>query len=120
MACVDLAQIVAKQSWIGRSSALGSTTIYTPAADGLYRVSAYLEVASGTPSVTANIGYTDDHHTPSSTYYSLGTFSSGEYNNGGTFQAYTFRAKSGDAISVSTTYGSTGSFDFYVVLELLW
>jgi hypothetical protein len=121
MACVDLGQIVAKQSWTGRSSALGSTTIYTPSASGLFRVSAYLEVASGSiTSVNAFLAYTDDHHTPNATYYGLGSLVSGDYNNSGTVQAYAFRAAASAAISVSTNYSGTGSYDFYVVLEQLW
>lgn len=119
MLCIDVPSIVAKQSWTAKNSALGSTTIYTPGSAGLFRMSAYLEIASGTASVNAFLAYTDDHHTPNSTYYSLGSLVSGDYNNGGTVQAYAFRSAA-SAISVSTNYSGTGTYDFYVVLEQLW
>jgi hypothetical protein len=55
-------KIESSSSFTGQTSALATTTIFTPAADGLYRVNIYMSVTAGMsiPSVTAHLKWTDN------------------------------------------------------------
>lgn len=118
MLCVDVPQIVAKQSFLAQTVGLGSTTVYTPAASGLYRISAYVETSSGTASVY--ITWTDDHRAQGTgTSVILGQSNGGNFQTNGDFQVNVIRATT-NPIAISSTYSGTGSYDIYVVIELLW
>lgn len=113
MSCVDLPSIVAKQSFVSQTSSLGSTTIFTPSADGLFRISAYLERSSAS-FVSCTASWTDDYTSRSAIVAEVD--SNGFQAGVGTIA---IRAKSGDAISVSTSYAGTDAYDLYVVIEQL-
>ena len=115
MACVDLPQIVAKQSYTGKTAALASTAIYTPAASGVFRVSVALEnTTGGTDNVTATITWTDAYHsqTIDMQKYARGIYTSGFWG------VIAIPVASGNAISISASYVS-GTYDLYVVVEQL-
>lgn len=122
MSCVDLPQIVAKQSWLSQSSALAATTIYTPSADGLFRVSAYIEVSSGsTRAPSAQMTWTDDHAAQNNSGLLGGVDVAGNWTINGSFATRAFRATSGNPIQISTSLSAgTGTYDLYVVIEQLW
>ena len=55
------ATIVGTVALTNQGAAIGATTIYTPAASGMYRVSVYhLVTTAGTGTLTTTIGFTDD------------------------------------------------------------
>ena len=121
MLCIDVASIVAKQSWLNQTSALGTTTVYTPAAAGLFRVSAYVELRNTTDaSVSSFLSWTDDYLTQSTK--SLGNSAptiAGGWSITGDSAIRAFRSGA-SAIQVSTTTAGATHYDLYVVIEQLW
>jgi len=63
MAKAIVPNIVATQSFIDRTTALGTTTVFTPSIAGLYRVSIYAS-AQGGSTVNVTVGWTDDYISP--------------------------------------------------------
>jgi hypothetical protein len=122
MSCVDLPQIVAKQSWTSQSGALASTTVYTPSAAGLFRVSAYIEVSSGsTRAPSASMTWTDDHAAQNNSGALGAVDASGNWTINGSYATRAFRVAANTDIKVSTSIGAgTGTYDLYVVIEQLW
>ena len=115
---VEVAAIVAKQSFLNRTSSLTATTVYTPAASGLYRVSVYIETSSTAASAMVTVLYTDDYRFQQPTFAQS---SSGQYQAGGAMSPVaSIRATSGNPIQVSAGFSGTGHFDVYVVVEQLW
>src|SRR5437879_3777240 len=53
--------IVARQSFVNRTTNLPSTPIFTPTADGLFRVSGYIEEDNNQKSVLFQLDYVDDN-----------------------------------------------------------
>jgi hypothetical protein len=118
MSCVDLPQIVAKQSYLAQSTALGSTTIYTPAAAGLFRISGYFE-STGSNGGQLNVFWTDDHRAQAGGAV-INTLASGGWGSNGSFQAITIRSAASNPITITTSFSGTGTYDVYVVVEQLW
>jgi hypothetical protein len=115
MACIDLPSIVAKQSFLSKTAALASTAIYTPTANGVFRVSVGLEITTGgTDNVTATVTWTDAYHSQTADMqkYSRGIYDSGFWG------VLTMPVASGNAIAISASYVS-GSYNLYVVVEQL-
>lgn len=117
MSCVDLPQIIVKQSFLAQSGSLSPTTIYTPASSALFRISGYLVGSagmSGSPQVS--VKYTDDLQAQD-VILDL-DFSHGIY--GHLEGIGVFRGTSSNVIQVYTTFGGSGTYDLYIVLEQLW
>lgn len=110
MAC-QFANIVASQTWTSQSSALSATTVYTPAAAGLFRVSAYLDGVVASQSASTTIAWTDSHQSRSSSLNSLG--------NASAPSAQVLWSAASDPIQVSTVFSGTGTYNLYVVVEQL-
>lgn len=117
--------IVALVDTGNQTASIGATTMYTTPADGLYRLTTYIEVitGSGTGVVLTTAHYTDDAST--SDTLSSGTLSLAAASAGSSghlqFTAF-FRATSGSAVQRSTTVvGSDGvaTYRAFHVLERL-
>jgi hypothetical protein len=119
---VDLPQIVAKQSWLAQSAALAATTIFTPTADGLFRVSAYIEVSVGSNrGPSAQMTWTDDHAAQNNSGLIGGVDTAGNWTINGNYATRAFRATNGNPIKIATTINAgSGTYDLYVVIEQLW
>lgn len=123
MSCVDLPQIVAKQSFLAQTNNFASTAVFTPSVTGLYRISVYLECPT-TADIAVNVQFTDDRSNAQNA--TIAVLQTGKYLNqmaaSGSLQGVaSFRDTSGNAISVSTNnYAGTGTYDLYVVIEQLW
>lgn len=52
--------IVATVNFLSQTTALATATLYTPAADGWYRVNAYYLVTAGSGSVTPTFNWNDE------------------------------------------------------------
>jgi len=121
MACVDLAQIVASQSFTAQTSALSATTIYAPSAAGFFRLNVYVDGNNGND-VGANVQFTDDRSNAQNaaiTFLQNGLWLNSVGDSGSLYGVTAFRSKASVAISVSTTFFGSGSYDLYVVLEQL-
>lgn len=107
-----VARVVATASFTNQSSALGTTTLFTPTADGQYRVNIYISKRSGAGFIIGTLGWTDD---------------AGAQTNADQIQApgpgcYTryLKAKANDAITIATSYsGGTPTYDLYTCVEEL-
>lgn len=110
----QFSNIVATQTFSSKTAALASTAVFTPTADGVFRVSLVLEaVVAGT--VAANVSWTDG-------FNAQGVGSVASLDGAGNVithtQAVAIRAKSGTSISVATVY-TGGTYNLYVVVEQL-
>lgn len=101
------------------SAAIGATTIYTPAASGVYRAGVYLNVITvgASTGVTVYVNWTDNIGLP----HLIGsgpittTSSSSTYSN-----TFTFRSTGATAITyTSTVSGATGVYGVNITLERL-
>jgi hypothetical protein len=104
--------IEAKQQFLSQTSALAKTAIFTPTTSGLFRLTIYLNVASGTGGVTPFFYWTDTIGAQSAQF---------DPSNLGTPVSYTMLVYcvSGDAISVSTNVTGTNTYNLYAVVEQL-
>lgn len=113
--------IVASYKLTGQSGALSNTTIYTPAAGGLYRLDYYLALAAtGVANVTPQLTFTDDFN--SEVVGLHGTASSfGQANAQCVGDSFTFKAAASVAIQIATTVasGSTPTYNLYATLVQL-
>lgn len=113
--------IVESYKLTGQTGALAATTIYTPAADGLYRLDYYLALAAtGVANVNPNLIFTDDF--VAETVALHGTASSfGQANAQCVGDSFTFRAKAGQAIQISTSVasGTAPTYNLYATLVQL-
>lgn len=105
--------VVAKESFIGLTADLATTTIFTPSEDGDYEIAIYGVV---NPLASANMDpaatWTDEYGTYTRGFAGATTGTAG-YSQG------TVHAISGNPIQVSTTYGGSGnlySYDLYVTV----
>ena len=123
-------RIVATFSAQSQVGAIASTTLYTPSADGNYRLSTYWNMASNTfhGDSSLAISWTDDHASPTPPILVVDNGVAINYSGSGTPTGYYqqtthfFRAKSSNAITVaasSTFNNNTDAYNFYVVLEEL-
>lgn len=112
----EVSMVVAKQSFIGRTSALTATTLYTPASDGDYRVTAYLAfdndmvISCGS---TASVIWTDDFRAND-----VGVASAS--SNGHAADQLVLHVTAGNPIQVHATYGCNGGtitpYNLYVTV----
>jgi hypothetical protein len=126
------APIVAKGKMLNQTAPIPTTTIFTPAQNGLYRLSAYATVTAGTCSGSSwayTPAWSDDSGVLGSEYGvlqsnndCLGPFISVvsyDYTSG---EAVTFEAKGGTAITYSVSqFGSPdgSAYSLYYTLERL-
>ena len=108
----EVAAIVASQSWNAQTTALAETAVFTPAADGLYRLTVYLSMSAGTGGVTPHFYFTDDAGAQTR------QFDPSNVNFPVSYEMLV-KAKSGDAISVSTSITGSPTYDFYATVESL-
>jgi hypothetical protein len=115
--------IVARVGLFNQTTAIPTTTIFTPQVSGLYRVSPYLSVTSASSAGNWNFtfGWTDDGGVPEYSIDMLnaagyaGTWGSGYAQAAGSF---TFRAIKGQPVSYSTT-GAGGDYELLLTIEKL-
>jgi hypothetical protein len=129
----DYPQIVAKGKLLNQNAPIATTTIYTPAHTGLYRLSVYATLTTVNEFSTSqwdyNVGWTDDagvQSIPNFLYQQgnvLGQFFGSDdaigYQGG---IALPFEAKAGTPITYSMTqYGSpdNSAYNLYYTLERL-
>lgn len=106
LSCIP--NIVYSNKWTGQTSAISSTTIFTPPAEGLYRITVGI-VTTGTAGVS----------TASVAVQPLGV---GESNLAGDFPmggAFVFVGENGTPITFSTTVGGSPTYDLYITIEQL-
>lgn len=119
---VNIPVIVESATFIGQVGALSARTIYTPIADGVYQLSYYLanSAASGVAAVTPVLTFTDDFNSETVNLYATGS-GFGQTNSQCTGASFTFKAKAGQAIQISTTVGSgsTPTYNLYATLVQL-
>lgn len=112
---------VANIALTGRTANIGTTTLFTPPATGVYRVSVYLfdSVADATAgTVSATITYTDNSQAQSLSTSSIILATLGASTN----STFFFEATSGNAISYSTTHTGifgAAAYDLYITCERL-
>ena len=104
--------IVASQAWNGQTSALAQTAVFTPSASGLYRLTVYLSVESGSGGATPHFYWTDDAGSQTRQFDPSNTSFPVSYS-------MLVKAASGDAISVSVGVTGTNTYDLYAVVESL-
>lgn len=107
-------------SLTGQTGTIGTTTIFTPAADGLYRISASVacETSVATATVLATFGYKDISNTAQTIASTTGTCTTlGVASVGGL--SVTFQAKAGNAVTYATTIANAPHYALRFVLEQL-
>lgn len=107
-------------SLTGQTGTISPTTIFTPAADGLYRISASVacETAVATATVLATFGYKDISNTAQTIASTTGTCTTlGVASVGGL--SVTFQAKSGNAVTYATTIANAPHYALRFVVEQL-
>jgi hypothetical protein len=111
----NVGTIVAKVALVGQTSSIGATTLFTPVADGTFRLSAYMS-ATGDTVASSSFLYTDPDD-PSSL---AAQGPSGSLATPGN-NTDVIRVKGGTNIQYQANKlaGTTGSFNFHVVLESL-
>lgn len=113
------ATVVAYKKWVGQTTPLPSTAVYTATTDGLYRVSSYAEggatYTSGTDAVAAWFLWTDDYKTPNPGEWATANI----IGNQGSVQV--IRLLKGKTLFVQTftSFDPTGPYDLYVTVERL-
>lgn len=119
--------VVAAQSFLNRTASIAATTLYTPSADGTFRVSVYSEITTTSGGGCPLLSWVDDFNTH--TNQSLVQVDGGGacINSGGSgtpnygWATWIVRATSGNAISFSFP-GSTTTpvvYSIYVTVEQL-
>lgn len=113
-----VAKIVFSQDYLSQTSGIAShgspSTLFTPIASGLFRISFYLDCAGGGGQAQAQFFYTDDLGSAEKDY----TAASGGNNE----DCFVIRALEGDPISLAVTNGGDSfpsSYNLSVVLEEL-
>lgn len=118
---VNVPQIAISASFIGKNAALAPSTIYTPAADGLYRLDYYCAAsATGVAAITPQILFTDDFGAQS---VNMNPTQSGfgQANAQVVGGSFTFKAKAGQNVQVATSLGagSAPTYNLYATLVQL-
>jgi hypothetical protein len=108
----SVAKIEASQSWNAQTSALSAATIFTPSADGLYRITVYASASSGSGGVTPHMAFTDDAGSQARQFDPSNVSFPVSYS-------MTVKAKASTNIQVSTTISGSPTYDFYAVVESL-
>lgn len=120
--------VVASASWTAQTDGIASTSLYTPSADGNYRVSVWMETSNyinNCPLIEhAHISWTSDYG--SYTYPNSGYGPLQLYPLAYTYGSIVVRAKAGSAISFLVSLGDncspgppTQPYNVYVVVEKL-
>jgi hypothetical protein len=111
---VDIPNEVASTSFLNQTTALSSTTLFTPSAAGNFRVSIYTSAASN-PNVTVTVSWTDAANGANSVQFTqISTITSSKNNYGIAF----LRSAASSAIQISATL-PTVSYDLFSVVEQL-
>ena len=114
MACVPFVPIVvAKQSFLSQTAPLPITTLYTPTADGDYRVNVYIVMSPPVPSLGgqayARLTWTDEFQTYSAQGWATAMNSiQGQQSN-------VIHSVGGQPIQLNVTYGSNDPSQTYDV-----
>ena len=94
---------------------LGTTAVFTPTADGVYRVSVYISATAGTGSGNGQVGFVDDSENAQSLTTFLGFFVGAP----GSF-SFPIKAKANHPITIGTySVSSSLTYNVYVVVESL-
>jgi hypothetical protein len=121
-------RVVASVQLKNQTAQIPTTTIFTPDRDGLFRISAYMDMT--TSGNTNNFWYLDFDCTDEAgpqTYNQLLTVQDVSSLYGGTIQggfplAVTFRAIAGHPVTYDTSFGGTpanGAYQLYLLIEQL-
>jgi hypothetical protein len=113
---VRLPVVVASPSFLAQTSSLPATPVFTPVADGSFRVSAYITSPVPATTISVAIQWTDDFNSPPN--QPTFSFSSGLGPTGNAGQgAVAIRAKAGTAITVLVSDPSSIEYNLYVTVE---
>lgn len=113
-------RVVAAVALTGQTASIGSTTLYTPAVAGLYRVSVYhfCSVAGSAGTLDTTIGWTDDvGATSANPAGQISLTTAGNWASGMAF----IRSASGSITYSTTVAGAAGNpqYGAYLVAELI-
>lgn len=116
--------IVADTSFLSQTASIGTTTLFTPSADGNYEVLVYIRSHATIPTMVstmdATLSWTDEVGALSASMVGAGANDGRLSNAGGNPNQTVFiRATSGNPIQFSSTYTSgagSDAFDVYVVV----
>jgi hypothetical protein len=94
------------RSFISQTGTLADTTLFTPATDGDFLVSVYMEDITGTASVQTTLKWTDDIGAQSITQVSAGSVS----------QVKSIHAIAGQPVTIGATdFGGSQTYNIFVV-----
>lgn len=118
---VNVPEIVATASFIGKNTALAASTIYTAAADGVYQLDYYCAAsATGVAAITPQVLFTDDFLAQS---VNMNPTQSGfgQANSQVVGGSFVFKAKGGTNIQIATLLGSgtAPTYNLYATLVQL-
>lgn len=116
MSCVNVPQIVASQTFLLQTSSLSSTTIYTPAAAALLRVSYYIESSVTGQDVTLGLTWTDNYQTQSNT---VANSNESQKFNLGSNPVSVIHSAASQPIAITASFSGSGSYNVYVTVEQL-
>lgn len=111
----------AKVALTEQAASIGTTVLQTPAVNGLYRLSYYLEIIATDPTgtITLTLGWTDDNGAQTLDVVNALSLAATGYAQG---QVVEFAKTTGNITYAVTLAGLTGSpqFNLYVLLERLF
>lgn len=118
--CINVPSIVYQNSWLSQTSSIGSTNVYTPATDGLFRVSygGKATISSGS-SLDVEIGWVGGGQFYQTDPISLNFGFAGEAGDaifGGVSVSF---VSSGVPITFSAGHGGSNAYSVYVTIEQL-
>ncbi len=115
--------VVSTYEATAQTTAIGTTTLYTPTADGWFRISIYINRNTNSNqfhAMNTQVNFTDDH--AARTHSPDGAAISGDSGSDAfTSASYVFRASNGNAITFDTIQSdpTVFSWDIRIVLEKL-
>jgi hypothetical protein len=100
-----------KQEFLAQTGAISTVTVFTPLADGDYRITIYYSGSlSSTISANVFVNYTDS-------FYGKNHTMTGQSPTADTTQSWVSHLKAGTSVTMQTTVG-TGTLDYDVFVEV--
>lgn len=117
--CLNVPNIVYSNSWVGQTSYIGSTDLFTPSADGLYRLTYAGKLGSSSGFLNISPAWAASGQIYYAGEGSGQTSISPGANNYVYGDSEIIFGQAGVPIALSTTVGGTLTYDLYVTLEQL-
>lgn len=113
--CINVPSVVASQSFLAKTASFAATTIYTPAAAGVYRVSVTIAV-NGTGTISSQLGWHDSYV---SQIAALCNATGTTYQPDRSVVCIQVGASQAITLLGTASGGFTGSYDMYITIEQL-